>query len=293
MNDQRSEPHARGATEPVRHEAATFPDGTDAQSLMTLCEELARAAGDHVRARTGDHGGVAATKSSVNDVVTAVDTEVETLLRERIAAARPDDGVLGEEDGVVAGTSGLTWVVDPIDGTVNFLYGIPSYAVSVAVVAGGADPLRWTVLAGCVHAVAGGTTWTAGLGRGAWRDGEPLTVRPAVPLGQALVGTGFGYTVAQRTREAAVVARMLPQVRDIRRIGSAAIDLCLVADGRLDAYYETGLNPWDMAAGSLVVTEAGGTMTGLGGAPASPAMTVAAAPALAAELVAALELVIA
>jgi myo-inositol-1(or 4)-monophosphatase len=266
----------------------TDPTSTEPVALMALSEELARAAGDHVRARTGDHGGVARTKSSAVDVVTAVDEEVEVLLRERIAAARPDDGVLGEEEGVVAGTSGLTWVVDPVDGTVNFLYGIPAYAVSVAVVSGGADPLTWTLQAGCVHAVAGGTTWTAGRGIGAWRDGERLGPRPAPPLAQALVGTGFGYTVEERTREAAVVARLLPDVRDIRRIGSAAIDLCLVADGRLDAYYESGLNPWDMAAGSLVVAEAGGVVQGLDGGPASGAMTVAGPGALVDELAAAL-----
>ncbi|GAA4286095.1 inositol monophosphatase family protein [Georgenia daeguensis] len=266
----------------------TDPTSTGPAALMALSEELARAAGDHVRARTGDHGGVARTKSSAVDVVTAVDEEVEVLLRERIAAARPDDGVLGEEEGVSAGTSGLTWVVDPVDGTVNFLYGIPAYAVSVAVVSGGADPLTWTLQAGCVHAVAGGTTWTAGRGLGAWRDGERLGPRSAPPLAEALVGTGFGYTVEERTREAAVVARLLPDVRDIRRIGSAAIDLCLVADGRLDAYYESGLNPWDMAAGSLVVAEAGGVVQGLDGGPASAAMTVAGPGALVDELAAAL-----
>ncbi|WP_425432781.1 inositol monophosphatase family protein [Georgenia soli] len=270
---------------------ATGPDPAqlpDPATLAALCEELARAAGDHVRARTADHGGVARTKSSAVDVVTAVDEEVEALLRERIAAARPHDGVLGEEEGASAGTSGLTWVVDPIDGTVNFLYGIPSYAVSIAVVTGDPDPLTWTLQAGCVHAVAGGTTWTAGRGLGAWRDGERLVPRSAPPLAEALLGTGFGYTAEKRAREAAVVAQILPQVRDIRRIGSAAIDLCLVADGRLDAYYETGLNPWDMAAGALVVAEAGGVVQGLDGGPASAAMTVAGPGPLVSELTAAL-----
>ncbi|TRW47141.1 inositol monophosphatase [Georgenia yuyongxinii] len=257
--------------------------------LLALSEALAREAGDLVRQRALAKVTVTDTKSSVNDVVTAVDREVEELLRRRIAAARPQDGVLGEEEGAQAGTSGLTWVVDPIDGTVNFLYGIPSYSVSVAVVLGEPDPQHWTVVAGCVHAVSLGTTWTAGLGMGARRDGEPLRIKEAVPLGQALVSTGFGYTEERRREQAAVVARLLPQVRDIRRIGSVAIDLCLVADGRLDAHYERGLNPWDVAAGTLVVTEAGGVVQGLGGARPSQAMTVAGPAALVGELAAALE----
>ena len=264
---------------------STIPDPAE---LLALCEDLARTAGEHARARTADHGGVARTKSSAVDVVTAVDEEVEALLRARLAELRPDDGVLGEEEGSVEGTSGLTWVVDPIDGTVNFLYGIPAYSISVAVVSGSADPLTWTAEAGCVHAVALGTTWTAARGLGAWRDGERLGPRPAPPLARALVGTGFGYTVEERTLEGALVAKILPQVRDIRRLGSAAIDLCLVADGRLDAYYEIGLNPWDMAAGSLVVAEAGGAVQGLTGGPASPAMTIAGGPGLVGELAAAL-----
>ncbi|MFH5823044.1 inositol monophosphatase family protein [Georgenia sp. AZ-5] len=257
--------------------------------LKALCESLAREAGELVRARSVDTVAVAATKTSVNDVVTAVDTEVEQLLRSRISQARPDDGVLGEEEGSVVGTSGLTWVVDPIDGTVNFLYGLPSYSVSVAVVAGDPVPERWTPLAGCVHAVRQGTSWSAGLGEGAWRDGARVRIKDAVPLGQALVSTGFGYTVERRREQAAVIAQLLPQVRDIRRIGSVAIDLCLVAEGRLDAHYERGLNPWDVAAGSLVVTEAGGVLSGLRGRPASTAMTVAGPAGLVAELAAALE----
>jgi myo-inositol-1(or 4)-monophosphatase len=275
-------------TLPLRERPAELPP-EEVSRLQALCERLAREAGELVRERSLTAVAVASTKSSVNDVVTAVDREVEELLRARIAAERPGDAVLGEEQGAVAGTTGLTWVVDPIDGTVNFLYGIPSYSVSVAVVAGEPDPRYWTPLAGCVHAVSTGTTWTAGLGRGAFRDGERLRIKDAPPLGQALVSTGFGYTEERRREQAAVLARLLPQVRDIRRIGSAAIDLCLVAEGRLDAHYERGLNPWDVAAGTLVVTEAGGTVQGLAGAPASQAMTVAGPAALVAELGAALE----
>ncbi|GAA4433216.1 inositol monophosphatase family protein [Georgenia halophila] len=260
------------------------PDADERLALLALCEELARSAADHVRARTADHGGVARTKSSAVDVVTAVDTESEALLRKAIARARPDDAILGEEEGASSGTSGLTWVIDPIDGTVNFLYGIPSYAISVAVVSGEPDPATWTQIAGCVHAVAGGTTWTAARGHGAWRDGERLGPRPVPPLGESLVGTGFSYTADKRGRQGRVVAQVLPHVRDIRRIGSAAIDLCLVADGRLDAYYESGLNPWDMAAGTLVVTEAGGVATDLDGGPATRAMTLVGPAAVVGDL---------
>lgn len=257
------------------HAATVRGDDALVPELIALCEELAREAGDVARTRASAGVEVAATKSSDTDVVTAVDREVEQLLRGRLAELRPQDGFLGEEDGHEPGTSGLTWVIDPIDGTVNFLYGIPAWAVSVAVVRGEPDPRTWTALAGCVHAVPTATTWTAGRGHGAWRDGARLRPREDVALGQALVGTGFGYTTRRRTEQAAVVAEVLPQVRDIRRLGSAAIDLCLVADGTLDAYYERGLNPWDMAAGALVVGEAGGAVRGLRGQPASGDMVVA------------------
>jgi myo-inositol-1(or 4)-monophosphatase len=275
-------------TLPLRERPAELPPEEIAR-LQSLCERLAREAGDLVRERSGAVIAVADTKSSVNDVVTAVDREVEELLRARLRAERPGDAFLGEEEGASAGTTGLTWVVDPIDGTVNFLYGIPSYAISVAVVAGEPDPRHWTPLAGCVHAVSLGTTWTAGRGQGAFRDGERLRIKDAPPLGQALVSTGFGYTEERRREQAAVVAQLLPQVRDIRRLGSVAIDLCLVADGRLDAHYERGLNPWDVAAGTLVILEAGGVVQGLAGEPASQAMTVAGPAGLVAELGAALE----
>ncbi len=271
------------------HAATAREDDALVPELITLCEELAREAGAVARTRAAGGVEVAATKSSATDVVTAVDREVEQLLRTRLADLRPQDGFLGEEDGHESGTSGLTWVIDPIDGTVNFLYGIPAWAVSVAVVRGEPDPRTWTALAGCVHAVPTGTTWTAGRGHGAWRNGTRLRSRVAVALGQALVGTGFGYTAERRAEQAAVVARLLPRVRDIRRFGSAAIDLCLVADGTLDAYYERGLNPWDMAAGALVVGEAGGAVRGLRGAPASGDMVVAGPGDLVEEIVRVLE----
>lgn len=183
----------------------------------------------------------------------------------------------------------MTWVIDPIDGTVNYLYGIPAYAVSVAAVVGPPRPTEWTVVAACVHAVGEDRTWTATLGGGAAEDGRPLRVNPPVPLAQSLLGTGFGYTVERRRVQARVVAEVLPRVRDIRRIGSAAIDMCLLASGALDLFYERGLQPWDLAAASLVAREAGATVVGLRGAPPSEAMTVAGPEPSVRELVALLE----
>jgi myo-inositol-1(or 4)-monophosphatase len=261
----------------------------DLPELRSLAEQVARAAGTLIREGRPAQVDVSGTKSSPIDVVTAMDLAAEALLRRGIADARPDDGVLGEEEGHVPGKSGLTWVIDPIDGTVNYLYGIPAYAVSVAVVSGPPVPGAWTVLAGCVHAVADGRTWSASLGGGATQDGHPIRVNPPRPLGESLVGTGFGYRVERRRSQARVVAALLPQIRDIRRIGSAALDLCAVASGTLDAYFERGLQPWDLAAGSLIAQEAGATVIGLAGRPADEQMTVAGPEQTAAGLVRLLE----
>ncbi|MBD7949756.1 inositol monophosphatase [Oerskovia sp. Sa4CUA1] len=266
-----------------------LPDDVTVAELRALAERLAREAGALVRDGRPEHVEVAATKSSAVDVVTAMDAESEALLRRIIARERPDDAILGEEEGASAGTSGLTWVIDPIDGTVNYLYSVASYAISVAVVAGPPDPAEWTVLAGAVHSIVDGRTWTAGLGAGATLDGEPVAVNPAGPLATSLVGTGFGYDADRRRHQAQVLVDVLPRVRDIRRLGSAAIDLCLVATGSLDLYYERGLNPWDLAAGALVAQEAGATVTGLHGRAAGVDMTVAGPPQAVSDLVALLE----
>ncbi|MCL2424196.1 MAG: inositol monophosphatase, partial [Micrococcales bacterium] len=238
-----------------------------------------------------DQVEVAATKTSPQDVVTAMDLASEDCLRNELRTARPDDGILGEEGGYEPGTSQITWVIDPIDGTVNYLYGLPGYAVLVAAVTGpGApDPATWTVLASCVRAPALGRTWTATLGGGAFRDGRRLAARPAPELDGCLLGTGFGYRRADRELQAPVVARLLPQVRDLRRMGAAGLDLCAVADGTLDLFYERGLQPWDLAAGALVVTEAGAQVSGLRGERAGPAMTVAGHPGRIGELITELE----
>ncbi|WP_265521393.1 inositol monophosphatase family protein [Oerskovia flava] len=255
-----------------------LPDDVTIADLRDLAERLAREAGALVRAGRPDRVEVASTKSNDVDIVTQMDADSEQLLRRMIAQERPDDAILGEEEGASAGTSGLTWVIDPIDGTVNYLYGVSSYAISVAVVAGDPDPASWTVLAGAVHSVVDDRTWTAGIGGGATLDGVPVTVNPVTDLGRALVGTGFGYDPRRRAEQGRVLAELLPRIRDVRRLGAAAIDLCLVASGELDLYYERGLNPWDLAAGSIVAHEAGAHVGGLRNGPAGEAMTVAGAP---------------
>ncbi|GEA85206.1 inositol monophosphatase family protein [Cellulomonas gelida] len=271
-----------------------LPDGA---ALVATAETLAREAGRLVHEGRPDRVRVHATKSSPVDVVTAMDLASEELLRRRIAQLRPGDGILGEEQGYEPGTTGVTWVVDPIDGTVNYLYGLASWSVSVAAVVGtpeagpgvAPDPQTWTALAAAVHAPADGRTFLAGRGQGATLDGAPLTVNEAKPLELSLVGTGFGYLVERRRAQAAIVAELLPLVRDIRRLGSAALDLCAVAAGGLDLYYERGLAPWDLAAGALVAQEAGAVVTGLHGRAAGPEMTVAGAPGTIEALVTFLE----
>jgi myo-inositol-1(or 4)-monophosphatase len=272
-----------------------LPTGSDAgsPSLVAVAEAVAREAGALVRERRDAVGrvAVAATKSTPTDVVTAADLAAEALLRRRLAELRPGDGVLGEEQGAETGTTGCTWVVDPIDGTVNYLYGIPQYAVSVAVrgrvPAGGAAVDA--VLAACVHNPVSGETFTAERGAGAWLDGRRLRLGPPPALAAALVAVGFGYAPARRRHQARVLAEVAPLVRDVRRMGAASLDLCAVACGRLDGYFEKGLQPWDLAAGGLVAQESGALVTGLRGAPAGEAMTVAAAAGLHEPLCALLE----
>ena len=253
--------------------------------LLDLAQRAARASGDLIRDRRPENLGVAVTKTSPTDIVTVMDQASERLLHELLLGERPGDGLLGEEGAGVTGTSGLTWVVDPIDGTVNYLYGIPQYAVSVAVVTGDpTDDAGHQVLAGCVHNPVSGETWTATLGGGARLDGRLLACSTETDLAKSLLATGFGYQASRRTHQAAVIADLLPRVRDIRRMGSGALDLCMVACGRVDAYVERGLHPWDLAAGGLVAREAGALVTGLGDAPAGYELVVAASPQLNAAL---------
>ena len=257
---------------------------TDAAlDLLDTARLLAREAGEFAVSQR-DSVRVAHTKSSDVDIVTHVDMACEALLRERISQLRPGDGILGEEGDDVVGASGVTWVLDPIDGTVNYLYGLPNYAVSVAAVTGPPRTREWTAIAGAVYDGMG-RMWSAAHNKGAWRD-ETRLVAGSGPQGlaHALLGTGFQYVAPRRAAQGRLVAALLPQVRDIRRQGAAALDLCLVAAGQLDAYYEHGLHAWDLAAGALIAREAGMRVGGLGDAPPTEELTIAAHPAVWDEL---------
>ncbi|OCG72653.1 inositol monophosphatase family protein [Microbacterium sediminis] len=245
--------------------------------LRALAREIAAEAAELAARRRAEGVAVAASKSSLADIVTEADREVEALIRARLAAERPDDAFLGEESAAAGGTSGITWVVDPIDGTGNYAFGMPSWAVSIAVVEGPADPLSWRALAGVVHAPKLGEVFEAAAGEGAFLDGRPLRVTTEAPAG-ALIATGFGYDPATHAPALGVLQRVMPLARDLRRSGSASLDLSYVAAGRLDGYYERGLAPWDHAAGALLVQEAGGR---IGWHPADEtgrSMIVAASP---------------
>ncbi len=199
------------------------------------------------------------TKSSSTDMVSEADREAERAIVELLRAERPDDGLIGEEGADESSASGRNWVIDPLDGTTNYLYGCPAWCVSVAL------EDREGGLAGVVHDPVGRETFVAERGGGARLNGEPIHVSEASELATALIGTGFGYEPAVRAGQADIVRRLLPQVRDIRRAGAAALDLCFVAAGRLDGYYERGVHHWDYAAGALVVREAGGEVVELEG----------------------------
>jgi len=237
--------------------------------------ELAESAGDLIRRTRPEVVQVLETKSSEVDPVTEMDKAVEAYLVDRIKMARPDDGILGEEGDSEISKSGYTWVIDPIDGTVNYLYGVASYAVSVAVVTGPVNPLEWQVIAGAVHAVVWQKTWAAAIGQGATVNGKPIKPITPPPLNKSLVATGFGYDADRRAYQVELLSHLIRHIRDIRRLGSAAIDMCLQAEGVIDLYYEMGLQPWDFAAGSLIAAEAGSTVCGLHGGPASGSMVVA------------------
>lgn len=220
---------------------------------------------------------VTSTKSALVDIVTQMDVAAEQHLTTRLQQLRPHDGLLGEEGADVHSESGVTWIVDPIDGTVNYLYGLPHFAVSIAAVWGPPRPGEWTALAGAV-ADGTGTLWTAGKGLGAWRDGARLSRTSGPDLAGTLLATGFQYIAQRRQAQGSIVAQLLPQVRDIRRLGACSVDLCLVAAGDLDAYYEHGLNPWDYAAGALVCEEAGVKVAGAHGEAPDPHLLIAALP---------------
>jgi len=254
------------------------PVRPDPSELLALAERVAWEAGEMLLAGAGDLRLDVTTKTSGTDMVSEMDRASEALIVNGILAARPDDAILGEETGSRDGTSGVRWVIDPLDGTTNYLYRHPIWAVSVGVeVDGRAD-------AGVVVAPGLGEVFTAERGGGAWLNGSPITVSGGTDLASALVGTGFGYDASRRGRQAAVLPHLLPAVRDIRRNGVASLDLCWVACGRLDGYFEAGGQPWDVAAGLLIATEAGATAVGLDGGPVAPESVMVAAPGVASAL---------
>lgn len=257
-----------------------------AHELEALAIDIAQDAGQLARMRRTEGVSIAATKSALADIVTLADREVEELIRARLAEARPDDGFLGEESGAERGTSDVTWVVDPIDGTVNYAYGIPLYAVSIAAVVGEPVAGQWEAIAAAVYAPVAGEVFHATRGGGAWLGDERLTVNGEVSAAGGLLATGFGYDPATHAGDLARVARVMPMARDLRRGGAASLDLAYVAAGRLDGYFERGLAPWDHAAGALLVTEAGGSFLFVPGDEATPRpLTVAASPAIFERLV--------
>ncbi len=236
------------------------------QELADLAMRVAREAATLIREYGARGVDVAATKSSDVDIVTLADRAAEDLIRDRLLTARPDDSVLGEEGDDVVGSSGVRWIVDPIDGTVNFLYGLQEFSVSIAAEVDG------EVVAGVVLDAAKGRAYQGYVdpalpgGGSATRDGTPLAVRGPAPVAQRLIATGFSYSAEKRAVQAAATARMLPLVRDIRRHGSCALELCHVAEGALDGYVEEGVNLWDFAAGGLVARLAGARLVVLPGA---------------------------
>lgn len=272
----------RTAVTRVTSAASPVPQPALAAELAALASCVAQEAADLLMSRR-DRVGVVRTKSSPSDVVTEMDRAAEDLIRARLLAARPGDAVLGEERGET-GSGNVRWVVDPLDGTVNYLYGLPDWGVSIAaevageVVAGAVClPLRRALFTGA----SGGGAWL----ESSWQPGrQRLSCNSGVPLSAALVATGFAYGAAQRSAQGRIAGALLPRIRDIRRSGSAASDLCSVAVGQVDAYYEQGLKYWDMAAGGLIAREAGALTGGLRGRAAGTAMTIAASPGLFAEL---------
>src|SRR5712691_687320 len=272
------------ARRPTRRVGVTEPAPAD---LLEIAFSAAVAAAELLASQHG-RPGVVATKSSPTDVVTEMDRAAEQLIRGAILAERPGDVILGEEGGQVGEIGrgeGVRWIVDPLDGTVNYLYGLPDWAVSIAAEVAG------TVVAGIVCVPRRDSLFSAVLGGGAWVRPAAAAVPPrrlacnsGVPLARALVATGFGYSAARRRVQGQVISAVLPRVRDIRRGGSCAVDLCSLAGGQVDGYFERGVQDWDIAAGALIAREAGARVAGLEGRPASSSMTVAASPALFREL---------
>lgn len=224
------------------------------EELLELALAAALPAGTLLLERFREPATGLSAKTSRTDLVSDADRAAEQLIAGAILGARPGDALVAEEGAAADGGSGVRWFVDPLDGTINFLWGVPHWCVSVAAYDGDG------ALAGVVHDPSRGETFTAVRGGGARLDGTPIAVRPPTPVSEALVATGFEYTAEARARQARLLATVLPAVRDVRRFGAAALDLCWVAAGRFDGYFETGLKAWDRAAGEMIVREAGGAV---------------------------------
>lgn len=256
-----------------------MPDPRD-DELVALALRLASSAGSLLLEglhRTRERIG---TKSSVTDLVTEMDQASEQLIVAGIVAARPDDGIVGEEGTDRPGTSGVNWIIDPLDGTTNYVYAHPGFAVSIAAARTDPETGAAQVVAGVVVDPVHAETYMAVRGGGATCNGAAIRCSAETDLGKALVATGFSYDPARRRHQAEVVSHLMPHIRDIRRMGAAAVDLCSVACGRVDASYEQGLEPWDFSAGALIAVEAGATVGNLDGARAGRDFVIAAPPAL-------------
>jgi myo-inositol-1(or 4)-monophosphatase len=275
-------------TSPATNASGETIDAILADPNVALAIEVAKGAGELLLDRPSDLG--VQTKSTATDVVTLMDQRAEAFIVSELSKARPDDSILGEEGANKVGKSGLQWVIDPIDGTVNYLHNLPHWCVSIGLI----DASTGESIAGVVYAPILGHIYISSRGLGSWlieRDNaRPLQVSECNDLSKAVIGTGFGYLSTRRSGQVRVLKEVLPQIADIRRLGSCAIDLCLVADGVLDGYYERGVNPWDHAAGGLIAREAGAVASGLHGTLESSEMMVVANPVIHAKLLAILEL---
>lgn len=248
--------------------------GATPADLLAVAEPIAREVADRLHTSLAGAGPAVATKSTDTDLVTELDTWAEAHITERLLAARPDDSVAGEEGVDHVGTSGVRWSIDPIDGTVNFVHRLPGFCVSIAAL------VEDRAVAGVVASPLHGEVFAAAAGAGATCNGEPITCASPASLARSVIGTGFGYDPVRRRRQAEVVAAVIDRIADVRRFGAAALDLCFVAAGRLDGYWEVGLNPWDHAAGALIAREAGALVGGLDGGEPDERFLVAGAPGI-------------
>lgn len=254
-------------------------DAFNDRELLDCAVELAQQAGELALSGRKRGLGAVSTKSTATDMVTEFDHASERLIRDGLRSARPDDGIVGEEGARDDSRSGLVWYVDPIDGTTNFFFDLPMWAVSI----GAVDSEGPRV--GVVHIPALGETFTAIRGEGAWLNGSEVRVRDNGVLSDALVCTGFSYSADARVRQSRRIPLIIDKIRDLRRFGAAAVDLCFVACGRLDGYFEENLHQWDLAAGQLIATEAGALISDFSGKPVRPAEVLCATPVIHPQLV--------